>query len=561
MNSAPASPEAREQLAAIAHLRWRIFVNSLRTLRGRLEMVSWIFVGFGFAVLGVGGMFGLAAAGWYFASHDTVEWLALPLWGVFLYWQLFPVMATAFTENFDSSNFLRFPLRYRSYFFIRMAYGALEPTTLIGTLWLIGMTAGIGIGAPRLLPWAVIALGAFWALNVLLARMIFAWIERWLARRKSREILGVVFFIFIISFQFIGPVMGRYGGRNRAATPEAGWAKLPGVMANLSPAQKLSPAGLAAGILADAARGNPGGALGSFALECVYSAAFLWLLDLRLRAQFRGENLSEAVAPVAPQAKKQAVRAGWGLPGLSGPVGALFEKEFRYLSRSGPMLFNLVMPIVILLIFRIGPANSARGGPFARHTDLAFPIGVAYALLILSNLTYNSFGVEGGGIQFLFVSPVRFREILVAKNLMQGAVLGLEIALVWAGVSLMFRPPGIGITLATLAGVLFAALVNFTVGDLLSLYAPKKFDFAVFGRQRAAGTTVFVSLGVQVVIVLLATLALLTGMHYGRIWIATIIFLALAAGAFGGYVAVLNRVDRIAISRRENLIAELCRAS
>jgi ABC-2 type transport system permease protein len=335
---------------------------------------------------------------------------------------------------------------------------------------------------------------------------------------------------------------------------------VPGAIGDLIPAEKLSPAGLAAKVVAEASRGNPGNALGSLAFECVYSAAFLWLLNVRLRAQYRGENLSESIAPVTSRAEKQAVRTGWGLPGLSGPVAALFEKELRYLTRSGPMLFNLAMPIVILLIFRIGPAHGRRGGPFTQHADLAFPIGAAYALLILSNLTYNSFGVEGGGIQFLFVSPVRFREILVAKNLVQGAVLALEVALVWAGASLMFRPPGIGITLATLAGALFAALLNFTAGNLLSLYAPKKFDSAVFGRQRAAGTTVLVSLGVQVVIVLLATVALLTGMHYGRIWIATIIFLALAAAAFGGYVAMLDRVDQIAISRRENLIAELCRA-
>ena len=497
-------------------------------------------------------MLGLAVASWYFASHGTLEWLALPLWGVFLYWQLFPVMATAFTENFDSSNFLRFPLRYRSYFFIRMVYGALEPTTLIGMLWLFGMTVGLGVGAPRLLPWAVIALATFWALNVLLARMIFAWIERWLARRKSREILGVVFFLFIICFQFIGPVMSRYGRRNRPAVP--------GAIADLIPAEKLSPPGLAAQVVGEASRGNPGSALGSLAFECVYSAVFLWMLNLRLREQYRGENLSESMAPAAPRAGKQAVRAGWGLPGLSGPVAALFEKELHYLTRSGPMLFNLAMPIVILLIFRMGPANGRHGGPFARHMDLAFPIGAAYALLILSNLTYNSFGVEGGGIQFLFVSPVRFREILVAKNLAQGAVLALEVALVWTGASLMFRPPGFSITLATLAGTLFAAFVNFTAGNLLSLYAPKKFDFAVFGRQRAAGTTVMASLGIQLVIVLLASFALLTGIHYGRIWIATIIFLVLAAAALGGYLTMLNHVDKIAISRRENLITEICRA-
>ena len=142
--SAPlASPESREQFAAIAQLRWRIFVNSLRTMRGRLEVVSWTLVGLMFAAMGIGGTFGLAAAAWFLTSQHNVQWLALVLWGVMLYWQLFPVMATAFSESFDSTNFLRFPIRYRSYFLIRMAYGALDPTTLIGTLWLIGIAAGV----------------------------------------------------------------------------------------------------------------------------------------------------------------------------------------------------------------------------------------------------------------------------------------------------------------------------------------------------------------------------------------------------------------------------------
>ena len=123
LNSAVRSPQPQGQFAAIAWLRWRIFVNSLRTVRGRLEMVSWILMGLGFAFFGLGGAFGLGAAAWFTVSRGTVEWLAAPLWGVFLYWQLFPVMATAFSENFDASNFLRFPLGYRPYFLLRVVYG------------------------------------------------------------------------------------------------------------------------------------------------------------------------------------------------------------------------------------------------------------------------------------------------------------------------------------------------------------------------------------------------------------------------------------------------------
>ena len=43
--------------------------------------------------------------------------------------------------------------------------------------------------------------------NILLARTIFTWVERWLAQRRTREILGVIFLFVIISFQFIGPLV------------------------------------------------------------------------------------------------------------------------------------------------------------------------------------------------------------------------------------------------------------------------------------------------------------------------------------------------------------------
>jgi len=566
VSSAPEPPqtrhESREQFAAIAHLRWRIFVNSLRTLRGRLEAVSWIFIGLLFAGMGIGGTFGLATAAWFLTSQHKVEWLALILWGVLVYWQLFPVMATAFTESFDSTNFLRFPIRYRSYFFIRMAYGALDPTTLIGCLWLAGIAAGVGIADPGLFPWAVLLIATFGAFNLLLARVIFAWIERWLARRKSREILGVVFLLFIVGVQFIGPLMGRYGNHRGRHSPSV----IPGVAATLLPAEKFTPPGLVGASLGAASNGNPGIALGSWAIECGYAAILLWLLDLRLRAQFRGENLSEGVAPRAPAAarEKTAVREGLALPGFSAPVAAVFEKELRYLSRSGPMFFNLAMPLVILAIFLLGPVNSARRGNAAVHnaafSGYAFPLALAYALLILSNLTYNCFGTEGGGVQFYFVAPVRFRQILLGKNLVHGLLLAFEACLLWVVVCFVLHPPSLGITLATLAGALFASLVNFTVGDLTSLYMPKKFDYAVFGRQRASGVTAFAALGAQIVIVGICAVTFAITLYYGRLWLATPILLAFAAAAFVAYRIVLNRIDGIAVSRREALITELCRA-
>ncbi|MGA9884844.1 MAG: hypothetical protein WBQ34_14095 [Candidatus Acidiferrales bacterium] len=554
-------PEIRDQFAAIARLRWCIFLNSARTLRGRLEIVSWALMGFGFAVLALGGMFGFGAAAWYFVSHSKTEWLAALLWVIFLGWQLFPVMATAFAESFDSSNFLRFPLRYRSYFFIRMAYGALDPSTVVACVWVVGILIGFSIASPLLLPWAVLVLAAFAAFNILLSRAIFAWIERWLARRKSREILGIVFFLLIIGFEFIGPLMARFGhGPHRALSSYA---------AALLLAQRFFPPGLAGASLARATQHHFPHALATFAALCAYTVACLWILDLRLRAQFQGETISEAVAPSVAGRKDRAARLGWNLPGISSPVAAVFEKEFRYLSRSSAMFFTLAMPVVILFIVSLDRAatGAARIHPSAHYHPMpvafvayAFPIGVAYALLILTNLIYNSLGADRGGVQMYYVAPVRFRDVLLGKNLVHATIMAFEAMVLWIATRFMFGPVPLGIVLATLAALLFAASLNFAVGDCLSLLSPKKIDLGGFGKQRAAGTTVLAGFVAQGVVFGLVALSFVAAHYLGGFWIAIVINLGFAALALAGYAILLGRIDGLALRRREAIITELLRA-
>jgi ABC-2 type transport system permease protein len=548
------SPEMRGQLAAIARVRWQLFVNGLRTIRGRLEVVARGIIFLMLTIAGLGGSFAIGAAAWYFVSHGKAEWIAVLLWLLFLFWQLFPVMASAFTENVDSSNLLRFPLSFRSYFVIRLVYGSLDPSTIIGGLWLLGVSLGIGIARPGLFLWAALVLIVFGIFNVLFSRMIFSWIERWLAQRRSREIMGAVFFVFIICFQFIGPLMTRYGEHRH---PPAFT-----ITAQVLRYERAFPPGLAAAAIAGGFNGAFAQALGAFAIGCVYTLAILWLLNIRLRAQYHGENLSEAAARKSSPKEKSALRLSWNISGIPGPIAAVLEKEVHYLSRSGPMLFTFVMPVIILLLFRLGPSGVlAKHSDFLSHApDLAFPVGAAYALLILTNLVYNSFGADAVGMQFYYVSPVRFREILMGKNLTHALLLAGEVIMVWLAVCFMFRPPALDVTFATVTGVSFAFLLNLTAGNLLSIYTPKKIDYGTFGKQRASTTTVFASLGIQAAVFGLAAITLLIARLYGKIWLAAVIFSILAGLAAIAYMFVLKRVDRIALDRRDAILVELCRA-
>ncbi len=100
---------------------------------------------------------------------------------------------------------------------------------------------------------------------------------------------------------------------------------------------------------------------------------------------------------------------------------------------------------------------------------MAFPAAAGYALLILTNLVYNTFGGDAAGIQFFYAAPVSFSQIVLAKNLTHAAILIGEVTFAWIAVASLYGPPALDMAVATLAGLLFAAPLNFAVGNLLSI--------------------------------------------------------------------------------------------
>lgn len=546
------SASIRTQLAAVAELRWRMFVNRLRTKRGKLELVSRIVVSSVFALGGFGVFSATIGMSWFFVSQDKPEFLAIPLWSVLLFWQFFPIMATAFTNNPDSSELLRFPLTYRSYFLVRLAYGFFDPASAIGSIGLLGLFIGASVVRPVLFPWIFLVLLAFAIFNLVLMQMIFAWIERWLAQRRTREVFGVLFILLMLSFQFIGPMAERFSkGPHPQLRRDVEIALR--VQSNLPP-------GLAAEAIAQSTQHRLLPAFTNFAILVALTLGVGLLLHIRIRAQFLGENLNEAAA--RPMASRPApIPPGWKLPGFSPSVSAVFEKEMRYLLRSGPMLLTLIMPIFMLLIFRFGAMNALRHSKsFARTPDMAFPGVAAYSVLVLTNLVYNSFGGDGGGLQFFYASPVRFTQIILGKNMAHAGVLVFNAVLAWIAVTYLYGIPNLAVTVATIVGLFFAAPLNFAAGNLLSLYAPRKRDFATFGRQNVSQTTVLASFGMQIIIVGLGAGVFAIARIYRTLWIATVLFLILAAISAAIYLVILRRLDRIATERREALLAELCRA-
>lgn len=527
-------------------LRWRVFVNSLRTGRGKAELASKVVLSLGIvaAVLVLGPL--LAVGSWYALSHDKTIILSAEIWAVFVVWLVLPLLITGFGAESDPASLLRFPLRYSTFVLLAFAHGIFDPVAVAALYWFLAMLAGIAIASPSTLLWAIPGLAALALCNLLLNRAILAWLSRWMAQRRTREILGALFILFMFSFQLIQPLTARYGKR---ALP---------VVTRLATVGRLLPPGMAATAITAGRASHAPRAGAEFAGLLAYCGVLGWLLSLRLRAEYCGENLSEArrETPAGPS----TVRAGWNVAGFSPTVAALLEKDLRYLVRNTAAYFTLLTPVLLIVVFSLGHgASRARQPVFLRSSSIFFPLSVGYVMLILVGLAYNNLGFDGPGLPMLFAAPVRFRDVLLAKNLLHFLVVVAEVFAVSALGWFLVGPTPPLVVAVTLAGALMVLLTNFAAGNLVSLYFPRKLNFGQMRRQQGSGLAVAVSMGVQVLLgVLIATTYFLSRWVGNFAWCG-VTFLVLAVAAWMAYRQVLNLASGIAWKRREAMMTELSR--
>ena len=279
------------------------------------------------------------------------------------------------------------------------------------------------------------------------------------------------------------------------------------------------------------------------------------LLVLRLRSESRGENLSEA--PRRSTKARAKVRSP-ALLDFSGPIAAVIEKDLRYLLRSGPMLYNLAAPLVMVVVF----GGAMRGSKVSSiRLEYALPIGMVWAFLGLTRLICNNLGAEGDGIQFFFLSPTPMRTVILGKNFFHLVLFLLEATLISALVIFRFGVPGPSIVAATLAWLLFAVPANFAAGNLLSINMPYRVNMARIRRETGAVGNGLLSMLTQFGILAVGAAVLAPCGLLGHNWWATPILLAFAVVALFVYLRVLGNVDRMVQSRMESLTLEIMKTS
>ena len=561
------SLQTRSQFAAIAWLRWRITVNSFRRKGGSSELIVHIFIYLIFAAITLFLVVGAAFAANYLTAIGHLDRIAWLLSGTFILCQFLNVQLGQPRTTFDPTQLIRFPLRLSTYTSIRLFFGLLSPANIVGTLISIAIAIGIAIAIPSLWLYALIALTVFAATNVFFSRMVFIWVDRWLSTRRAREVFtGLIFALSLViqwaNFNFNPAYNHGHSSHTHRLSPQQLHA-LTALYHRAHPLLAIFPPELATTALLDVHHS----AIASFfthTLACaLFAALFLIVFALRMRAEFHGENLSDAAngAPrstfkATPRLAQRTIAqtpvpftTTFGIPPV---IVSMLGKEFLYLRRHMGILYGLIMPILLVLIF---------AGKFASRSNSIwiFPAAVGYTLLAIAPLSYNAFGFEGAGSQLYFLAPVRMRDILLAKNLFSFLMALTEIILVFAIITYISGLPPLRPALASVLWAAGTLTINSVFGNRRSFTTPKKINPMRMTNKQTSQVSALISLGVLALSAAVAAGLFLLCETFRAQWLIVPLSALLAATGFFIYIQELRSLDSFALAHREPLFAELCK--
>jgi len=562
---------ASTQLVAVAWLRWRIFLNGMFRKRPKstrqivglvfvilLRIIAWSVI----ALFAIGPIAGSGFFAWMAISEGHPRGLASLLLGITLLWQFVSINGlsiAAAMPSFDPASLVRFPLRFGRYFVLRSLLGLLTPTAIVGCLALLAAAVGIGIANSSLTLFALVVMAVYALMNIYLTRMIGAWLERWLASRRFREVFSMLMALFAVGIQFLNL-------RTPAHTHGARSSWVLNVVHSSGAYLDWLPSGFAAHAILEAK--HPLAALAQFTGLLASTALFAAIFAIRLHKQFLGEYLSEGVsrrvpAQTAPRLKTPLPQPA-ALPTRVAPpalfshtVAACLRKDWLILRSNGAQLIAMLTPLIFVVIFSMNRVF------FAASTSYFLPAAIAYSLIGILGSLYNVFGADGRGVQVYLLAPIRMRDVVVAKNLMSLALIVTQAGLAWTAVCLMARAPIlVSAQIATALWMVFMVAMNLAIGTLRSIQAPRYFVPGQTRQIRATPTnrtSAWLVLGVLFGSVLLQIPVALASRYLKQPWLGAWIFGLLALVAVFGYAFVLRSAERLILAARDVFAEELCK--
>ncbi len=464
------------------------------------------------------------------------KFLEFLLWAVFLFWQMIPVLFEGFSPGLNFREVARYPISFRLYFLLNAAYGLFDPAAATGLVWLLSIWLGIVFARPE---WALPAAGlfaGFAAFNVLCNRIVMGMLERFQSTRKGRERLAVVLLILMLVPQTVNLMVNGWINVHRLRLPQ--WTRDVVVAV-----RQISPPGLVVESMESeaVARVAPLALLASYFL-----LAALWQVR-QLRAVYLGEIYAESF-----KAQRELnVRPGWRLPGMSGSMSAVVEKELRYIRQNVRLIVLLINPLILCAFLAFGTRTFSLG----RGANI---LGV-FALLLavsVSNLSYNTFGMDREAFGRWLLAPLPLQKVMQAKNIAQGALMTV-VYVIGATAILTIRRVPLDMLAAVTAGFFSLLIIHLAAGNLFSVYWPKRIEFTQVNTRMASSAAGFASMLVVLPLVAVIGIVVLATWFWKLTWLPLVAGLAALAVSLKIYSWLSNRAANYAQDHLEEIAGAL----
>ncbi|MGC4115073.1 MAG: hypothetical protein QM765_10765 [Myxococcales bacterium] len=239
-----------------------------------------------------------------------------------------------------------------------------------------------------------------------------------------------------------------------------------------------------------------------------------------------------------------------------GAFWALIDREASDFIRNPKARLLMAVPFFLCILLRLAHARDLAQAVVGPAAD-AWLIGVltSYAALVVgANFAQNAFAYDGPGLALLYASPVPLRTLFVAKNVVHAVGTLVAAAALIGFYSIYVAALG---PFEIAVGLLAPAVelpVLLSVGNVLSVVAPRKFHASLRRRDRPPAVATFVGLLATAVAVtpLAIVLRLLRDSAPGLGTLAAMT--ACALGLWFAYTRLLPQAAALLESRRESVL-------
>jgi len=395
--------------------------------------------------------------------------IALPggLLLVFLYWQVVPLMLATTGSSLDLRKLRAYPIPEGQLFSIEVLLRVTSGIEMV--LVLLGITIGAMLN-PGLAKWSLLATLIYVAFNLVIAVGLRDMLGRLLMRKRIREL---VFFLVILAVALPQLLLARQG--------------------MISPQLRLL-------VTRDAWQGWPWTATSNLILGNRFwpSLAVLsaWTVGTLVFSRWQFSRTLAFDSDAANARDSGASGRSWWiewfyrLPSavFKDPLGALIEKEFRFLVRSPRFRLVFLMGFTFGLVIWLPMVFVPRGplgGFFVRNY---LTVVCVYSLMLMSEVCFwNAFGFDRSAAQFYFLAPLSFRRVMAGKNITALFFMLLEIAMVTSVCAVLRMPLGLQRFAEAYSVAAVVMIFLFSAGNLLSIRQARGVDPGNSIRTGAAG--------------------------------------------------------------------------